>query len=167
MKSEIAGSNRKVLKEVENITAHCNCQKSRTCPVDGKCQLRKVVYKAEVMNACGDKKIYVGSTGNTFKERFRTHTATLKNKDHPSSTALSKHFWKTKSEDGKNPSVKWSIIGKTNATVNERFGCMVCNLERLAIAQVSPSMRLNLRNELVTACPHFTKMFFIKPRKSG
>ena len=129
--------------------------------------LQKVVYKAEVTNAGGEKKIYVGSTGNTFKERFRTHTATLNKKDHPNATALSKHFWKTKTEDGKNPSIEWSIIGKTNASVNEKFGCMVCNLERLAISQVSPNMGLNLRNELVTACPHFTKKFFIKPRKGG
>ena len=165
VKSEIAGCNRRVLREAENTTALCNCQKSRTCPVDRKCQLQKVVYKAEVTNAGGEKKIYVGSTGNTFKERFQTHTTTFNKKDHPKATALSRHVWKTKTEDGKNPSIEWSIIGKTNATVNEKFGCMVCNLERLAISQVSPKMELNIRNELVTACPHFTKKFFIKPKK--
>ena len=42
---------------------------------------------------------------------------------------------------------------------------MVCNLERLAIARVDPDEALGIRNELVTACRHFTKKFFIKPKK--
>ena len=89
------------------------------------------------MDASGEKKIYVGSTGNTFKERFRTHTATLNNKDHPKATALSRHFWKKKIEFKKDPSVEWGIIAKTNANVSEKFGCTVCNLERLAIDRTS------------------------------
>ena len=165
VKSAITGNNRRVLKGMDDPTTLCNCQRSRTCPVDRKCQLEKVVYKAEVMDASGEKKIYVGSTGNTFKERFRTHTATLNKKDHPKATALSRHFWKKKIEFDKDPSIEWDILAKTNATVSEKFGCTVCNMERLAIAQVSPDAALNERNELVTSCPHFTKRYFLKPKK--
>ena len=44
--------------------------------------------------------------------------------------------------------MQWKIIAKTNATVTEGAGCTVCNLERLAIASVSPDVALNVRNEL-------------------
>ena len=105
VKSAISGNNRKLLKGSEDLGALCNCQRSRVCPVAGKCQLKKVVYKAEIVDAEGQKKVYVGSTGNTFKERYTTHKATLKKKDHPKATALSRHFWKKKIEHGKDPTI--------------------------------------------------------------
>ena len=166
VKSMITSNNRKVINGDDKLeTKRCNCQKSRTCPVNGKCQLDKVVYKADIVNVKGETRTYIGSTGNTFKERHKTHKATLKEKDHPRSTAMSRHYWKTKTEDKKEPQVKWEIINQTRATVSERFGCMVCNLEKIAIAKADKDQTLNKRNELVASCPHFSSKYFKKPKE--
>ena len=84
---------------------------------------------------------------------------------HPSQDVSRRSDKKKKIEDGKDPTISWELINKTNSTVNERSGCMLCNLERLAIANVNPDEALNIRNELVTSCRHFKKKFFTKPKK--
>ena len=166
VKAKITGCNKKILKvRDEDDKKLCNCQKSRTCPVNGKCLLEKVVYKAEVTDAVGETKVYVGSTGKSFKERYNTHKATLKHKDHPSGTALSRHFWKTKLADKKDPKITWSILNRASTATSERFGCTVCNMEKIAIARTDKDRSLNRRNELVSSCPHFLKTFFKKPGK--
>ena len=124
-----------------------------------------MVYQAEVTDAVGEKKVYVGSTGNTFKERLCTHTATLKKERPPEGDSLIESLLEEKDGVQQGSNGYDGKSSKTNATVSERAGCTVCNLERLAIASVSPDVGLNVRNELVTACLHFTKKYFIKPKK--
>ena len=89
-----------------------------------------MVYKAEITGKDGAKKIYVGSTGNTFKKRFQAHKTTINIKDHSNGTALSRHFWKMKIKDHQDPCIKWDIINKTTTLANEKSGCLLYNLEK-------------------------------------
>ena len=208
VKTRIAGNNKKILShdsgEPENM---CNCRKKNECPVNNKCLTRGVIYKAEITDKKGETNEYIGSTGNTFKERYNQHTATMREKrkkdlkknsnenpepENPDDgteekgrkkkkeegiankkeekkkklegTALSRHFWVTKKADGTEPTIKWTIMTKTKAMPNEKNGCTLCNLERLAIAKANKERSLNVRRELSCMCPHFVKSFFKKPK---
>ena len=166
VKAMITGNNKKVLSEENKKEKNeCNCQKSRICPVNNKCQLENVVYEAEITSKDGTKKIYVGSTGNTFKKRFQAHKTTLNTKDHSKGTALSRHFWVAKTKDQQDPDIKWKIIKKTKALANEKSGCLLCNLEKITIAKTKKEQSLNVRNELVSSCPHYRGSYFKKPVK--
>ena len=107
----------------------------------------------------------VPQAGNSFKQRYQAHRSTLNNKDHKQSTALSRHFWKIKLKQKKDPTIKWEIVEKTSAMVSEKFGCMLCNLEKITIARTKKDQSLNIRNELISSCPHFLKRFFKRPPK--
>ena len=209
VKARITSSNNKILKkDKEEDSRTCNCRKKEECPVNNNCLLEKVIYKAEITEKNGDIKEYIGSTGNTFKERYNQHRASMregrkikttkkdtsndsrveddqveddqvedeqekerktkgekhgKKKKKNTGTALSRHYWKTKKKDGVEPKIKWSIVAQTRATPNERNGCTLCNLERMAIAKANAKRTLNVRTELTCMCPHFTKNYFKKP----
>ena len=52
IESEITKSNLKIIKESKNQKKNettCNCRIRRTCPVEGKCLSRRVIYKATVI----------------------------------------------------------------------------------------------------------------------
>ena len=80
------------------------------------------------------KKTYIGSTGTTFKERFRNHKRSLTTEKYKNETALSMYYWKEKKQ-GNEPSVKWNIKTEVKGRFNWKFGCPLCNRERLKIAR--------------------------------
>ena len=56
-------------------TSLCNCRNKLTCPLDGKCQSKSVVYKC-VITTSNDHKIYLGLTEDVRKSCI-TSTLTL------------------------------------------------------------------------------------------
>jgi hypothetical protein len=74
VKTIISRYNHRLLKR--NPTQNpvqCNCQKPDECPLDGKCKVDNVVYKAMVTTDDGNTKEYIGMTANPFKERYANH----------------------------------------------------------------------------------------------
>ena len=72
--------NSEKLKRNENAESlNCNCIKKENCPLKGRCLIECVVYKADVLNPSSnsnnknDKKVYVGSMQDTFKQRYYDH----------------------------------------------------------------------------------------------
>ena len=161
IKSEIASHNRTLLNSgPEDIGGKlCNCQKKSECPLEGSCLLSNVVYRAEISTTEGDKGIYIGTTGNSFKERFRGHKSSFKMSSRRNSTELSKFYWKL-SDEGKSPTIKWSIIAKIRSKHSLKNGCTLCNTERYKIALADKKNLLNKRNERKRNCPHYSRMFF-------
>ena len=71
MEAYIKSHNIKLVKEEVNTTdPGCNCRggKSR-CPLQGRCQIQSLVYKAKAQNG-NETKEYIGQTAITFKLRF-------------------------------------------------------------------------------------------------
>ena len=77
-------------------TKTCNCRKPDECPVSNTCLAKSLVYKAEVSTDKDNAKVYNVVTANSFKERFRNHTKSIKNERHGNETELSKYIWKLK-----------------------------------------------------------------------
>ena len=155
-------------KDSQLITSPlCNCRGRKkdpnVCPLNGKCQKTDIIHRADVTSN-GDEKIYIGSTGTSFKTRYTQHKASLTHKDHSNQTTLSTYCWQEKAK-GNSPSIKWSIVKEIRGRYNRKNGCPLCNRERLEIASINKHKLLNRRYELKSGCPHHRNDFFptVKP----
>ena len=131
----------------------CNCRDKAKCPLQGECLVKNVIYEAKVITSDDEERIYVGSTGNEFKERFRGHKSSFNNAKKRKSTALSEYIW-TKKDNNITFEINWRILQRIRALAGQTGGCKTCNLERYEIARADKKKRLNKRKELLTTCPH-------------
>ena len=163
MKQIIQGHNKKILMR-HNVTnsepkAKCNCRNKAACPLNGECLKENVIYKAEVKTE-DNTKIYIGSTGLTFKKRYYGHTATFRDATKRKSTVLANYIWSLK-DKRKTFKIKWSIIDQAYRSTNKiQRVCMTCNLERLHIALADKKKTLNRRSEILGRCVHFRSLYF-------
>ena len=141
----------------------CNCQKSRVCPVEGKCLLSDVVYEAKLIQTSGaqtgSEHSYIGLTSQTFKARFSKHKATLKNPNSKEHTALSEFAHKL-TERGVDYKIQWRIVEKAKSFDGLR--CNLCLSEKAHILFNPAPNPLNKRSELLFKCRHMGKYTFTK-----
>ena len=164
VKREITSINRAVrnTNKPEASTRTCNCRGAKdnksVCPLNGNCLKTNIIYQAEVKSN-GEERIYVGSTGNSFKTRYALHKASLTREGHKNPTTLSSYYWEQRNK-GYQPQIKWTIIKEVRGQYNQKYGCPLCNRERLEIARADKRKLLNKRNELRANCPHNRNCFF-------
>ena len=162
VKSIINGHNLKVLNRTTAMdkSKDCNCRNSNKCPVKGHCQAKNVIYQATVISK-DSTKIYVGSTGRRFKDRYAEHKSSFK-KENPEGnyTELAKHIHML-NRNQTSFTISWSLIHrmKDNSKRVAKI-CQTCNLERWEIARADRRTMLNKRSELTGKCPHFRKLYF-------
>ena len=128
----------------------CNCRKSDTCPVDGRCLEQGIIYEASVKTDTITKK-YVGLTEGTFKRRLYGHRQSFKNSSLKNATELSKYIWYLK-ENKEDFDLSWRIIDKTAPYNGSSAKCRLCSLEKYHI--LMKDGLLNSRRELVSKCRH-------------
>ena len=163
MKTIISRHNRGVIRrdtESKSQTSQrtCDCARNRTCPLDGKCLQRNVIYKATVESE-KETVEYVGSTCDTFKRRYMQHISDIRLEKLKKCT-LVKYICELK-KDNTNYKLKWKILHKGPPGYGSAgTSCTVCNLERMAIAEADRVKSLNKRSELVAKCPHRRRMYF-------
>ena len=75
-------------EESEN---NCNCRNKNACPLEGNCNVRNIVYQAEVVTP-QTKETYIGLCDTTFKERYRNHTCSFRNGRYKNVTELKPSF---------------------------------------------------------------------------
>ena len=165
MKSFLSKHNKYVLKKhndkakntkTNNDTKTCNCRKPDECPVSNTCLAKSLVYKAEVSTDKDNAKVYIGVTANSFKERFRNHTKSIKNERHGNETELSKYIWKLKRAK-RSYGIKWSIVKRVPSCKAGSRKCNLCLEEKLLIMKGNKANNLlNKRSELFTLCKHIT-----------
>ena len=154
MRSIILKHNNKLLREVQPpAPAGCNCQKSKSCPLQGNCREKCLVYEAKILHN-GKEVKYYGSTSNDFKERYRNHTSSFRNERYSKDTALAAFIW----ENALNPEprINWRIVGQRQP-VAPGGTCGVCTLEKLTIMKNRGPGTLNQRSEIYLKCPHRDK----------
>jgi hypothetical protein len=162
MKAVLNAHNKKVTNKDDTSKTKaplCNCEEINKCPVEGRCLLKNVVYKADVSTKSTETKSYIGSTKRAFKKRYEEHLSSFEGKR--TGTKLSRYIEDLKYSNQKY-NIRWKIIKQSHqSSPNIKF-CTLCNLERMEIARATKRNLLNSRNELVTQCPHNPKMFFGK-----
>ena len=154
MEAYIKSHNTKLVKEEVNTTdPGCNCRggKSR-CPLQGRCQIQSLVYKAKAQNG-NETKEYIGQTAITFKLRFNNHTASFVNHSKKNNTTLSHYFWRQK-VNGVDTNITWKPISITNPYSRGGKQCSLCLTEKATIARGDPGTMLNKRSEVMKKCWH-------------
>ena len=158
MNAILKSHNSKVINKSKQPDAQprklCNCKVAEDCPLRGKCLSESIVYKATVTHD-NENKVYFGLTGGTFKERYRNHTKSIRNKKYENETELSKYIWDLKKQ-GANYTLRWDIMKKSNTHKRKSGLCNLCLEEKFIIATHKNNM-LNRRSELISKCRHSKK----------
>ena len=171
----ISAHNQKVLNNnseaLNDCTDGCNCQVKAECPLDGACDVKDVIYQAEIYpeNKPLDRKYYIGMAKGKWKTRYGNHKHSMthrpseeNNYNNKNTTALSEKFWEM-DDNNKNPVVKWTILMKSRPPEHLNDRCLLCIHERMKIIKFRRKEDLlNKRNELISPCPH--RYFLTLPR---
>ena len=156
--SIISGHNRKIIKQQTQtpVQQFCSCrQGTRACPLEAKCLEQSIIYKATVKSD-NSETTYIGSAGNSFKERYTNHTSSFRNRKYEHSTTLSKFIWTLKDQK-KAYNIEWKQIQKAPTYDKAIKKCKLCNAEKTQILfSIEPNL-LNKRSELMNKCRHRNK----------
>ena len=136
------------------MEVYSNCRRREECPLRGNCQVGPVIYQAD-FKTDSSTKIYIGSTGGTFKSRYNNHKHTLSNRN-ANSTTLSSYVWAQR-DVGKHCDITWKIKAKTGAYTAGAKYCDVCLTEKTYVMLANHSESLNLRTEILNKCRHMAK----------
>ena len=140
-----------------SVSKTCNCRAKTSCPLNGNCLSRSIVYNAK-LTTNGNEFNYIGHTENDFKSRFRNHKTSFNNHNHKNATALSKKIWELK-ENGIDYNITWSIFEMSKAYQAGSRTCNLCLSEKFHI--ISSKNTINKKSELISKCRHEQK-FLLK-----
>ena len=157
MSSIISAHNKKVLRPSIN-TYGCNCRVKTSRPLNNKCQISRIVHRADVSNNVDtETKFYYGLTDTTFKERYNNHKKYFRHERYRYDSELSKYLWELY-EEGKEYKIERSIIRKINSSTRFNF-CNLCLTEKYFILNALGDCRLlNKKSEFVSKCRHENKL---------
>ena len=130
------------------------------CPLEGLCRVNNLVYQATVipMNTQTDVQTYIGMTSTEFKDRYRNHTKSFRNRQYKSETTLSQHIWDLKDRGlqlDKDFKISWKIVDRSRKNFNPVTGvCALCTLEKYYIIFHSELASLNKNDEIRKPCIH-------------
>ena len=158
VKSIISSHNKAQISKPVNPSEevnNCNCQNKNSCPLEGNCKERNIIYQAEVTTP-QSKETYIGLCDTTFKERYRNHTCSFRNERYKNAIELSKYIWGLK--DRKiNYEIRWRKIRQARSYSNINKKCNLCLCEKYFIICKPEMSTLNQRNELTSICRHSKK----------
>ena len=158
MKHIISNHNKTVLESTkvkESQGKTCNCRDKQSCPLNGQCLQRGVVYKATVEQIPSKTQdTYIGITENEFKTRYNQHTSSFRLNHKKSATTLSELIWKLK-ESKTAYHLSWAVIERAQPYSAATNRCNLCTAEKYFILHTKPS--LNKRREIFSSCPHRKK----------
>ena len=104
-----------------------------------------------------DVQTYIGMTSTEFKDRFRNHTKSFKNRKYKSETTLSQYIWELQ-DSGLQPEVdfkiQWKIIDKSRTFSPVTGVCALCVLEKYYIIFQPELASLNKNDEIRKPCIH-------------
>ena len=121
----------------------CNCRQEDSCPLDGNCLTKGVVYKATVTETnSNNQETYIGLTENDIKTRFNLHEQSFQVITQGTSTTLSDHVWEFKKKAKKNIdfNIKWVIFKKVKPFAPGDKVCILCLQEILSIHRSAQSL---------------------------
>ena len=132
----------------------CNCRNKDECPLDGNCQTKSIVYKAEITTTdVGETKEYIGMTAGTFKARYANHKKSINSPRYSNETELSKYAWKLK-QNNRPYTIKWSVLSHASPYTTGANSCNLGLEEKFYLMKSHKDRTLNKRTELFSKCRH-------------
>ena len=127
--------------------------KNKTCPLQGACRQKDVIYHTTTAEEVPRK--YIGSTGE-FKARWTSHKYTFRHTAAKNATTLSQHVHDKGL--GPDPELKWEIIDRAPSYQKGHRYCSLCLTEKLWLLRTTKDPAyLNKRSELALRCRHKAK----------
>ena len=156
MKNLIKQHNSRVLSEpTSHQEKSCNCRNKNSCPLDGNCQVKNIVYKATVTTE-QNYRIYYGTAEGEFKTRYNNHKYSFRDRKNINERELSKYIWQL-NDKNIDFNLKWEIGAFTSPYKCGTRRCDLCLTEKLSIIRAHPLIILNKRTELISKCRHRNK----------
>ena len=165
-KQIINSHNKTILNSAaENNNKLCNCREKNSCPLNGKCLQKGVVYQATVVQKhTNQKDTYIGITENEFKTRYNQHTSSLRLPHKKSTKTLSEHVWKLKNNNIEH-CISWEIIENSHPYNTASKGCNLCTAEK--IFHFNGETHCKQKRDVFAQCPHRKKHLLENIRESG
>ena len=164
--SIISSKNKNILAPINPEERLCSCSRTKTCPLEGQCLAKNVIYQATVTQENGTQNSYTGLSSTEFKKRLAVHKSTFKNENFQQ-TSLSRFIWNLKRKNV-NYEVKWKIQdrGATFSPITGR--CGLCIKEKFCIMFKPESADINSRDEIFSSCIYKkSKLLIPRERKNG
>ena len=151
--SILSSHNKNILKPVQTSFG-CNCRNNS--PLDNKCLISNIIYRADTTTA-NEQKFYYGTSETTFKQRHSNHSRDFKHLKYQHSTELAKYIWQLKNNNI-SYTIKWSIASKVYGYAS-LLNCKLCLMEKYwIIKHINNPDLLNKRSELINKCRHSNKI---------
>ena len=167
----ISNHNKTVLESTkvkESQGKTCNCRDKQSCPLNGQCLQRGVVYKATVEQIPSKTQdTYIGITENEFKTRYNQHTSSFRLNHKKSATTLSEFIWKLK-ESKTAYHLSWAVIERAQPYLAATNRCNLCTAEKYFILHTKPSLNKKKGNIFIVPPPEetfTTKLSVARKRK--
>lgn len=161
MEAIISGKNAKILASTTPENRTCSCPRNVTCPLQGKCLTKNLVYHTKVTQEDQTTNDYIGLTSTDFKARLAVHKRSFINEEE-NQTSLSKHIWELKRKNI-NYTLNWELVDRAMPFSPVTGVCWLCIKEKFHI-MFRPSMaNLNSRSEIYSNCRHKKSALLIPP----
>ena len=143
-------NNRILSEEKTQDQPKCNCRQKDTCPLEGNCLDKELIYQCNLKeNTTSDRVKYNSLTENTFKDQFYKQHNSFKYQGKENYTELSKHIWEMKRKDIEKPIMHWSVTDHAKPYQSGSKRCNICLTKKYHIL-TSPVNLINKRTELVS-----------------
>ena len=132
----------------------CNCRTKNKCPLNGDCQAENIIYQASIVTnqPQPESHTYVGLSVY-FKDRYRNHTQSLRNRRYGNQTSLSRFLWDLNDKNIKYD-LKWKILDRAQPYNPITDVCNLCTLEKYYLIFKPETSSLNLNEEINSYCLH-------------
>ena len=128
----INAHNKKVLDDRITLEREgCNCRARNSCPLNGECLTKNVVYEATINSNLRNyrEKVDLGITKNTFKTRYGNHKTAFNNFKYHKDTELSKEVWRIRGK-GEGYNISWRIVRQHPDYNQATKRCALCLNEK-------------------------------------
>ena len=127
-------------------------------PLNNQCIISNIIYRA-IVTSNKTAKHYVGSTGTTFKERYRNHKYSFNNINKRHTTKLANYIWDLK-DNNTDFKIEWEILNWIRSKFNTQLGCRLCHLEKIQIDKTDKTKSLNKKKRTTKYLHTLLKVFF-------
>ena len=89
----IISSHNKQILNSNSAEYGCICSNRDECPLENKCLIHRIVYRADITNNKTDEhKYYYGISDTSFKERYESYKTSFGHRSHLTSLDMSKYY---------------------------------------------------------------------------
>ena len=138
-----------------NLTPVC-ATPPESCPVEGKCCTKGIVYQAKIVKQNGDTSTYVGLSANKFIARYQQHRSNFSNFNQKSQTTLTTEV-RSLNRKHVNFELEWRILKTSHPYTAGENKCRLCLEEIFWIIYHPADSSLNCRKEFMSKCRHQRK----------